>query len=84
MQVVVAGVDLTAMGRRVADRARIVAESSGATLILVHVLEPVAEAMIEPSLAKLLREHQTEQAEKLAGWVQERTNVEVILDVTKG
>ncbi|MGA8038994.1 MAG: universal stress protein [Acidimicrobiia bacterium] len=84
MQVVVAGVDLTAMGRRVADRARIVAESSGATLILMHVLEPVAEAMIEPSLAKLLREHQTEQAEKLAGWVQERTNVEVILDVTKG
>jgi nucleotide-binding universal stress UspA family protein len=84
LQVVVAGVDLTAMGRRVADRARIVAESSGATLILVHVLEPVAEAMIEPSLAKLLREHQTEQAEKLAGWVQERTNVEVVLDVTKG
>ena len=34
------------MGRRVADRARMIAEASGATLQIVHVLEPVAEAMI--------------------------------------
>ncbi len=72
------------MGRRVADRARIMAESSGATLNLIHVLEPVAEAMIEPPLARLLRQHQSEQAEKLAAWVQERTNIEVVLDVVKG
>jgi nucleotide-binding universal stress UspA family protein len=84
LQVVVAGVDLTAMGRRVADRARILAESSGATLNLVYVLEPVAEAMIEAPVAKLLRDHQRREIEKLADWVRERTEVEVVLDVVKG
>lgn len=72
------------MGRRVAERARIVAEEIGATLELVHVLEPVGEAMIEPGLARVMREHQQEHAEKLAAWCRERSSVEVTLDVTKG
>ena len=84
MRAVVAGVDLTAMGRRVADRARIIAESIGADLELVHVLEPVAEAMIDPGLARLMREHQTEQAESLAEWCRARSGVPVHLDVVKG
>lgn len=84
MRAVLVGVDLTAMGRRVADRARIVAEAHDADLHLVHVLEPVGEAMIEPGLMKLMREHQHAQAEKLAAWVRERTNVGVELDVVKG
>ncbi len=81
---VVAGVDLTAMGRRVADRARIIAEGNGADLDLVHVLEPVGEAMISQGLARLMRDHQVAQAEKLAAWVRERTGVGVELHVTKG
>lgn len=84
MRAVVAGVDLTAMGRRVADRARIIAEGAGASLDLVHVLEPVGEAMISPGLARLMREHQVAQAEKLAAWCRERTNVVVDLHVSKG
>ncbi len=72
------------MGRRVADRARIIAETRGADLELLHVMEPVAEAMIEPALARLMREHQKAQAERLAAWVQERTSVAVELSVTKG
>ena len=84
MGAVVAGVDLTAMGRRVADRARLVAESRGDELVLVHVLEPVGEAMIEPGLAAIMREHQTEEAEKLAAWTRERASVPVALEVTKG
>jgi nucleotide-binding universal stress UspA family protein len=84
LQVVVAGVDLTAMGRRVADRARLMAESADATLNLVYVLEPVGEAMIEPPVAKLMREHQRREAEKLAEWTRERSNVEVTLEVVKG
>lgn len=84
MRAVVVGVDLTAMGRRVADRARIIAESMGADLELIHVIEPVGEAMIQPGLAKLMREHQKAQAEKLAAWVRERTNVGVSLHVVKG
>ena len=84
MGFVVAGVDLTAMGRRVADRARIVAEGLGDDLHLVHALEPLGEAMIEPGLARVMREHQKEQAEKLAAWCEERSSVPVELEVVKG
>lgn len=83
-QALVAGIDLTAMGRRVADRARLVAEGSGRALDLVHVLEPVAEAMIDPGLARLMRDHQKVEAEKLRDWVEERSTVQVNLDVVKG
>ena len=81
---VVAGVDLTAMGRRVAERARIVAESSRVPLVLVHIMELVGEAFIEPGLAKLMRDHQVAQAEKLAARCRERSGVEVELEVVKG
>ena len=84
LRVVVAGVDLTAVGRRVADRARIVAESSGAELNLVHVLEPVSEAMIDRDLARIMHDHQRAQAEKLAAWTRERSGANVTLDVVKG
>lgn len=84
MRAVVAGVDLSAMGRRVADRARIVAEEAGTDLQLVHVLEPVKEAMIEPGLASLMYEHQRAEAAKLAEWCRGRTDIEVDIDVVKG
>ena len=84
MRAVVAGVDLTAMGRRVAERAGMMAQSSGVPLRLLHVLEPVAEAMIEPSLARLMREYQTAEATKLAAWTRDKTGVEVELEVVKG
>lgn len=80
----VAGIDLTAMGRRVADRARILAEEWDGAVELVHVLEPVGEAMIDPGLARLLRQHQTTEAEKIAAWVHERSSVRVTLEVVKG
>lgn len=80
----VAGIDLTAMGRRVADRARILAEESDSSVNLVHVVEPVSEAMIEPGLARLMREHSTAEAQKTADWLAERTDVDVTLDVVKG
>ncbi|MGH8945130.1 MAG: universal stress protein, partial [Acidimicrobiia bacterium] len=72
------------MGRRVAERARIIAEASRVPLRLVHVIEPVGEAFIEPGLARLMREHQTAHAEKLAAWCRERAGVEVDLEVVKG
>ena len=84
MRAVVAGVDLTAMGRRVAERAGMMAKSSGVPLRLLHVLEPVAEAMIEPSLARLMRDYQTTEATKLAAWTRDKTGVEVELEVVKG
>ncbi len=84
MRAIVAGIDLTSMGRRVADRARIIAETIDATLILVHVFEPVGEAMIEPGLARLMREHQKAEAERIAAWCRDRSAVPVELDVAKG
>lgn len=81
---VVAGIDLTTMGRRVADRARLVAEGIGGEVELVHVLESVGEAMIEPGLARLMRAHQRQEARKIADWVAERTPVDVTLEVVKG
>lgn len=83
-QPLVAGIDLTAMGRRVADRARIVAEEAGKPLELVHVLEPVAEAMIDPGLARLMREHQKREASELRDWVSERASIDIQLAVVKG
>lgn len=51
---------------------------------LVHVLEPVDEAMIEPGQAKLMRVHQRREAEKLAAWTRERSGVPVELEVING
>lgn len=84
MRAVVAGVDLSTMGRRVAERARMMAESSGVPLHLLHVLEPVGEAMIEPSIARLMRQYQRDEARKLAEWIKERAEVPVELEVVKG
>lgn len=75
---------MSAMARRVADRARIVAEQTDTDLQLVHVLEPVKEAMIQPGLADLVHDHQRSEAKRLAEWCRERSNVEVKLDIVKG
>jgi nucleotide-binding universal stress UspA family protein len=72
------------MGRRVAERARMMAESGGARVRLIHVLEPVGEAMIEPSLARLMREYQMAEAARLADWMRDRASVDVDLEVVKG
>lgn len=84
MRAVLAGVDIGSMGRRVADRARLIAEASGATLQIVHVLEPVAEAMIEPAHARLMRDHQRIEARKLVEWIESRSSVPVELEVVTG
>lgn len=72
------------MGRRVADRARIIAEQTGVDLDLVHVLEPLNEAMIGKGLATLMRDHQRNEAEELAEWCRSRTEIAVHLEVVKG
>jgi len=81
---VVAGVDLTAVGRRVAERSRMLAETDGAWLRLVHVVEPVGEAFIAAGLARILFEHRKRLAEELAVWVNARSQTPVELVVVKG
>jgi len=84
LRAVVAGIDLTAMSRRVADRARHMAEATGLPVHLIHVLEPVDEAMIDPGHARLMRAHQRREAEKIAEWARERSSVPIEIEVPKG
>ena len=81
---VIAGIDLSVIGRRVAERGRIVAETSSASLRLVHVLDPLADAMIPQSLVKLVDEHREQAAHNTLSWVKGRTDVPVDLHVIKG
>ena len=68
---VVAGIDLTPIGRRVADRGRMLAEQRGLPLHLVSVNESAAEAFLDDGLGKLLldqhRQHLEEVAEVVPG-----------------
>ncbi len=84
MSALVAGVDLTVLGRRVADRARIIAEDSGHAVSLVHVIEPVGEALIDAGLARLMGDYQSRTASELLEWFRQRTSVGVDLTVVKG
>lgn len=84
MRAVIAGVDLSSMSRRVADRARLMGETFNLPVHLVHVMEPVDEAMIDPGHAKLMRDHQRREASKLADWTRERSSVDVELEVSNG
>lgn len=79
-----AAVDLTPLGRRVADRARLVAEQFGADIRLVHAVEPMAEAFITDELAKLVADHERKAAETLVEWVRGRTDLDVSLTTVKG
>jgi nucleotide-binding universal stress UspA family protein len=84
VKAVVAGVDLTVLGRRVAERARMVAEAGGNSLKLLHVIEPVSEALIDVRLARLMGDYQMRTAAELLDWCRERSAVDVELEVTKG
>lgn len=84
MTYVLAAADLTPLGRRVADRARLVAEDFGADIRLVHAIEPMAEAFITDELAKLVATHEREAAERLAEWLRGRTELDVSLTTVKG
>lgn len=59
-------------------------ESFGLPVHLIHVMEPVDEAMIEPGHAKLMRAYQRSEAAKLADWTRERSEVDVELEVSNG
>ncbi|MFO7548018.1 MAG: universal stress protein [Acidimicrobiia bacterium] len=84
MRRVLAAVDLRPVSRRVVDRARVVAEQTGAELTLLHALEPLADTFVPGPIAARLREHRAEEARELYDWVQARTEVPLDLAVKKG
>ena len=81
---VVAGVDLTSIGRRVADRGRMLAEQRGLPLHLVSVNESAAEASLDDGLGKLLFEQHRQHLEEVAKWCQARTTVAVTHETVRG
>lgn len=81
---VLAAIDVTHQARRVAERARIVVDSLGGDLCLLHVVEVAPEALLSEGVVDLIRRHQLEVAGGTAEWVRSRTNRAVQLTTAKG
>ena len=80
MDSVLAAFDLSLMGRRVADRARIVAETHKATLTLVHVGE-VPDVELPADMLERIRLYRHSKAEDLLAWINSRAGCPVTLKV---
>jgi nucleotide-binding universal stress UspA family protein len=81
---VVAGIDLTPIGRRVAERGRVLAEQHQLGLHLVTVSETAPEAMLDDGLYRLLHEQHRQHLEQVVGWCKGRTDIPVTFEVIKG
>lgn len=81
---VLAAVDLTPMGRRVAERARLLAEAHGADLTLVHVVEAGSDDLMSPVERAELRLAAKDSAVHLAEWIRSRGDVDVRLVTPRG
>lgn len=79
-----AGVDLTPIGRRVAERGRLVAEAHGLDLHLVTVSESSSEALLDDGLGKILFDHHRQHVNDLAAWCQSRSHLTVSHEAVKG
>ena len=84
MAKVLAAVDLTPLGRRVADRGRLLADELECDLELIHATEPMGEAFVPDAVAKLVRDHSAEAVDSLADWVRSRSNRTVTTMCVKG
>ncbi len=83
MESVLAAFDLSPMGRRVADRARVIAEARGAGLTLVHVGE-VPDVELPDEMLERMRLYRHSRAEDLLAWINSRAQCPVELKVCRG
>ena len=83
MNRVLAAVDLSPLARRVADRARVLAEAHGAELRLVHVWEPPDVPLPDDLLEREYLYRQS-QAENLLAWINSRARCPVEMEVRSG
>lgn len=81
---VLAAVDLTPLGRRVADRARIISEQLETDLTLLHAVEPMAEALIGLPVSEMIGRYRRKAAGELADWCRGRSSRPVGVKVVKG
>lgn len=81
---VVAGIDLTPIGRRVAERARLVADAHGLPLHLVSINESSSEAFLDDGLGRLLFERYQKNLGDVANWLRSRAAVPVTHQALRG
>jgi nucleotide-binding universal stress UspA family protein len=81
---VLAAIDLTQLGRRVADRSRLVAEAVDGDVCIFHSVEPLTEAFVDTGVADIIKAHRVTAASDLADWCASRTTVPVKIATVKG
>ena len=81
---VMAAFDLTPVGRRVVERARLLAEQFGTHLALLHVLERSEDPFLSEDEERFLTDHRHTAAAALVDWVAGRTSAPIDFQVTKG
>ncbi len=84
MRRVMAAFDLTPVGRRVVERARLLAEQFGTHLELLHVLEQCEDPFLSEDEERFLNDHQHTAAAALVDWVAGRTSAPIDFHVTRG
>ena len=81
---VVAGIDLTPIGRRVAERARMLADTHQLPLHLISVNESSSEAFLDEGLGRLLFDRYSHNLAQVATWIEGRANVPVTHQALRG
>ncbi len=84
MRRVTAAFDLTPVGRRVVERARLLAEQFETHLELLHVFDTCEDSFLTEDEARFLTDHRRTAAAVLVDWVAGRTSAPVEFEVSKG
>ena len=84
MRRVIAAVDLSGLRRRVADRARIIAEETGASLTLLHAIPPLRDVFLSKAEVRAMQQIRLKSTEQLADWLRARTEIEVGVETPVG
>jgi nucleotide-binding universal stress UspA family protein len=84
MERVIAAVDLSALRRRVADRARLIAEEHNAGILLVHAMAPMHDSLLDPGETRAIRLLRRRSTEQLGEWLAQRTSLPVEVMVASG
>lgn len=81
---VVAGVDLSPIGRRVAERARLLADLHELPLHLVSVNESSSDAFLDDGLGRILAQHYQRNLVDVAKWIGARATVPITYQAIRG
>ncbi|MGI8517527.1 MAG: universal stress protein [Acidimicrobiia bacterium] len=81
---VVAGIDLSPIGRRVAERARLLADLHELPLHLVSVNESSSDAFLDDGLGRILAEHYQRNLVDVAKWIGARATVPITYQAIRG